>query len=222
MIRADGVKSLDPRPHWQRHALRFLASALCIQCALAGVGCGGDDPDRPPTGASTVPKCDAAGINEEDGRQGTCVINDVKRTVVNRRRRLVLDDDMEVRLRNLAVRARGDDRIVVASLRVKNLRDRPLRWPASARQVALWVNRRLISQNPSGRSLALRAIRPAAKPRIALAAGRVATVAAGWRLSRSTAAGLRRRGGAIIMVPPGGGSEWVEGAVRIGVLRLWK
>lgn len=216
------MPSPQERNRAHRRDRRFLASALCIQCALAGVGCGGDASDSPATRGSTVPECDAAGINERVGRHGTCVVGNVKRTVANRRARLVLDDDIEVRLRDIALRLRGRDRMVTVSLDVKNLRTRSLRWPASPRQLALWIDRRLITQDPRGRSLALRATRPAGKPRVTLAPGRISTVAAGWRLSRSTAAGLRQRGTAIIMVPPGGGSKWVEGAVRIGVLRLWK
>ncbi|MCA1706369.1 MAG: hypothetical protein LC808_25145 [Actinobacteria bacterium] len=214
-----GVNKHPPRL-WRQHTSRGLAFAVCIQWALMVAACGDDTSNGPPTRGSTVAECDDAGINEHAGRQGTCIIGDVKRTVANRRGRLVLDDDIEIRLREFVVEARGRDRLVLASLRVKNLRARPLRWPASARQVALWVNRRLISQGPHQRSLALRAIRPSARPRVTVGPGDVATVAAGWRLSRATAAGLRRRGSAIIAVPPGGGSEWVEGAARIGVLRL--
>lgn len=163
-----------------------------------------------------------AGINERVGRQGTCVIGGVRRTVADRRSRLVLDDDVEIRLEDLAVRPRGSGRIVVASLRVRNLGRGRIRWPMAARQVALWVDDRLIAQDPSGRALAVEALRPAGKPSVVLAAGRVSTVAAGWRLSAADAAGLRRRGSAIIVVPPGGGGRSVDAAARIGVLRLWK
>ena len=169
-----------------------------------------------------MPDCDAVGINERVGRQGTCVIGGVTRTVADRHRRLVLNGDVEIGLEDLAVRPRKSSRIVVATLRVRNLGRGPIRWPMAARQVALWVNKRLITQDPSGRSLAIQAVRPTAKASVVLAAGRLARVAVGWRLSATTAAGLRRRGSAIIVVPPHGGGRSVDVAARIGVLRLWK
>ena len=80
-----------------------------------------------------MPECDAVGINERVGRHGTCVIGGVTRTVADRRQRLILDDEIEIRLHDLAVRPRGRGRLVVASLRVRNLAARRLRWPVSAR-----------------------------------------------------------------------------------------
>ncbi len=178
-----------------------------------------DDPSL--VGKPKVAGCDAAGINERIGRQGTCVIGGVTRTVIDRRRRLVLDD-VEIRLEDLAVHPRGSGRIVVGSLRVRNLGAGRLRWPMAARQVALWVDERLIAQDPTGRRTALHEGRPAGKPSVVLAAGGVSTVAVGWRLPAATAAGLGRRGSAIIVVPPHGGGRSVDVAARIGVLRLWK
>ncbi len=214
-------------------------AAVWVQCAVAVSGCGEDAPRNapvatapapsPPTAVDPplvsepeVPECDVAGINERVGRQGTCVTGGVTRTVADRHRRLVLDDDVEIRLQDLAVRARGSGRIVVASLRVRNLGRGRIRWPMTARQVALWVDRRLIAQDPGRRLLALKASRPFGKLSVVLPAGGVSTVAVGWRLSAATAVGLRRRGSAIIVVPPHGGGRSVDVAARIGVLRLWK
>ena len=218
---------------------RVAVATVCVQCAMAVSGCGEDAPrnspvatapatspptaaDPPLLGEPEVPECDVAGINERVGRQGTCVTGGVTRTVADRHRRLVLDDSVEIRLQDLAVRPRGSGRIVVASLRVRNLGRGRIRWPMTARQVALWVDGALIAQDPSGRLLALKAIRPSGKPSVVLAAAGVSTVAVGWRLSAATAAGLRRRGSAIIVVPPHGGGSSVDVAARIGVLRLWK
>lgn len=213
-------------------------ATVWVQCAAVASGCGeaprsssvatapATSPaaavDPPLVGEPEVPACDVAAINERVGRQGTCVAGGVRRTVADRHRRLVLDDDVEIRLEDLAVRPRGSSRIVVASLRVRNLGRERIRWPMAAQQVALWVDERLIAQDPSERALAVEALRPAGKPSVVLSAGRVSTVAAGWRLSPAAAAGLRRRGSAIIVVPPGGGGRSVDAAARIGVLRLWK
>lgn len=209
----------------------MVLGALCIPCALIVAACGGEAAQRspqPPVGdvprvaESPVRECDAAGINERLGQHGTCVIGDVTRTVANRRQRLVLDDEIEIGLGDLAVRPGGRGHMVAASLRVRNLGARRLRWPVSARQVALWLDQRLIPQDPDRRWLALQALRPRGKPRVALAPGGVATVAVGWRLSSAAVAALTRRGSAIIVVPPHGGGRSVEAATRIGVLRLWK
>lgn len=228
-----------PAEAGQRRRRRVVICSVCAQCAVAVASCG-EDASRnspvatapetsPPTaldpslvGEPEVPDCDAVGINERVGRQGTCVIGGVTRTVADRHRRLVLNGDVEIGLEDLAVRPRKNSRLVVASLRVRNLGRGPIRWPMAARQVALWVDKRLIAQDPSGRSMAVEAVRPAGKASVVLAAGGVSTVAVGWRLSATTAARLRRRGSAIIVVPPHGGGRSVDVAARIGVLRLWK
>lgn len=216
-----------------------MISAVCLGCAVALSGCGGDASQNPPMATAPetspptavdeslvrepeVPGCDAAGINERIGRQGTCVIGGVTRTVADRRRRLVLDDEIEIRLEDLAVHPRRSGRIVVGSLRVRNLGASRIRWPVAARQVALWVDERLIAQDPTARRTALQEVRPAGKPSVVLAPGRVSTVAVGWRLPADTAAGVGRRGSAIIVVPPHAGGRSVDVAARIGVLRLWK
>lgn len=218
---------------------------LWIPFALAAAGCGGDggyeqptatapqpppplardDPPAPapaPAGEPALPTCEAARITERGGRQGTCVIGNVTRTVANRGRPLVLDDEIAIRLEDLIVRPRGSHRMVVVSLRVENLGARSFRWPLSAAQIALWVDERLRPQDSAERSLALEAVGADAGPSVALAPGRRATVSAGWRLSPAAAARLRDRGSAIIVVPPHDGGRRVKAALRIGVLRLWK
>lgn len=212
---------------------------LWIPFALAAPGCGGDGgyeqptataPQPPPplarddspAGEPALPTCDAARITERDGRQGTCVIGNVTRTVADRARPLVLDDEIAIRLEDLIVRPRGRHRMVVVSLRVENLGARSFRWPLPAAQIALWVDDRLRPQDSRERSLALEAVGGDARPSVELAPGRMATVSAGWRLSPAAAARLRDRGSAIIVVPPHDGGRRVEEALRIGVLRLWK
>ena len=229
----------QPSPVGSRRTRTMLISALCVHCAVAVASCGGDASqgrqtatvaeappakavDPPRVAETAVPGCDAAGINARVGRQGTCVIGGVTRTVTNRRQRLVLDDEIEIKLEDLAVRPRGSGRMVAASLRIRNLGDRRLRWPASARQVALWVDERLIVQDPRRRMLALQAVRPIGKRSVALAPGSVSTVAVGWRLPAAAAARLGRRGSAIIVVAPHRGGQSIDVATRIGVLRLWK
>ncbi|MBW3608221.1 MAG: hypothetical protein KY463_07680 [Actinobacteria bacterium] len=218
---------------------RTLICMLWIPFALAAAGCGGDGafeqptataPQPPPPLASddspggepALPSCDAARITEHGGRQGTCVIGNVTRTVANRARPLVLDDEIAIRLEDLVVRPRGSHRMVVVSLRVENLGARSFRWPRSAPQIALWVDDRLRPQDADERALALEAVGTGARPSVALAPGRVATVAAGWRLAPAAAARLRDRGSAIIVVPPHDGGRQVKEALRIGVLRLWR
>lgn len=150
------------------------------------------------------------------------MIGGVQRTVVNRRRRLVLDDKIEIRLGDLALRRHKSSRLVVGSLRVSNLGDRRLRWPVSVGQVALWIDERLIPQDRRGRSLALEAVGPGQKPRVELAAGQSSTVTVGWRISPAAAARLESRGSSIIVVPPHADARSVDVATRIGVLRLWR
>jgi len=210
-----------------------LICALGLGCALTAAGCGGDGArssatappeasDAAPDGAPAIPACELAGIDERGGRQGTCFIGDVTRTVVDRDRRLVFEDEIAIRLRDIEVSRRGGRRTVVASLRVENLGVRRLVWPAAAAQVALYAGERLYAQDLRGRSLALAAVRPPAGPRVSLAPGRAATVSAGWRLLPGVAARLRERGSAIIVIPPNDGGRRIAEAHRIGVLRLWK
>lgn len=222
---------MQPPEAVSQRSRRVLLFTVCIQCGWAVAGCGGEASQRPPeapvrdpslAGEPAVPECDAVGINQRVGRHGTCVTGGVTRTVANRRQRLVIDDEIEIRLADLAVRPRGRDRLVVAWLRVRNLATRRLRWPVSARQVALWIDERLISQDPDRRLLALRTLGPRGKPTVTPAPGRASTVAAGWRLSPAAAARLRSRGSAIIVVPPHDGGRSVDDATRVGVLRLWK
>lgn len=218
---------------------RTLICALWVQCAVTAAGCGGDGgyeqptatapqpppplaSDDSPAGEPALPTCDAARITERGGRQGTCVIGNVTRTVANRARPLVLDDEIAIRLEDLVVRPRASHRMVMVSLRVENLGARLFRWPRSAPQIALWLGDRLRPQDADERSLALEALGADARPSVALAPGRMATVAAGWRLSPAAAARLRDRGSAIIVVPPHAGGRQVKEALRIGVLRLWR
>ena len=223
---------------WGRAATtsrRSLIWALSIGCALSAAGCGGDAAVPGSNGASTQPPrepapddapsgpaCELAGIDERGGRQGTCHIGDVTRTVVDRRRPLVFEDEIAVRLSRLEVQPHGSRRMVVASLRVENLGVRRLAWPTSAAQIALWVGDRLRAQDLRGRLVALAAAAPDADPRVALAPGQTATMAAGWSLLPGVAAQLGDRGSAIIVIPPHDGGRRVAEAHRIGVLRLWK
>ena len=196
-----------PAQAGRRRRRRVGVATVWVQCAVAVSGCG-EDASRnspvatapatsPPTAADPplvrepeVPECDVAGINERVGRQGTCVTGGVTRTVADRHRRLVLDGDVEIRLQDLAVRPRGSGRIVIASLRVRNLgRDR-IRWPMTARQVALWADGRLIAQDPGGRLVALKASRPFGKPSVVLPAGGVSTVGVGWLLRPEDSGGM--------------------------------
>lgn len=193
-----------------RPLLRPLGATLALLLAACGGGAEGPQEGRtqpPAARAVQPPSCEEAGIDEREGRQGTCRTGSVVRTVVDRRRPLTFDGEMSVRLADV----RRRDRRLTVALRVTNRGSEPLDWTADRQRVALWAADRLRAPiEPGGGEAAI----PPGESRV---------VRVAWRLPAGASAD--DRGTAVVVVPP---SEHEAGAVspqdaqRIGVLRLWK